>query len=212
MVEQIVSSIDSQEAGKSGAFPSMHRRRIVVYLPTCLPEEDPGTRDASVQVGVTCEDKATQWEEREEADPSLDKPSGANTTPGDWSPPATLPKALPPSGRLCGWTLEQPPATSRQLGRVQSWASSLVHADDQLPTGPNIIPPGRQQPAAVGLPGILLVNTSQTGKQPSPSKGEEAQECWLSVENVAQEALGPCAPPPLRGPPMTPEAVYCYCC
>ncbi|KAL8202364.1 UNVERIFIED_CONTAM: hypothetical protein K2H54_011940 [Gekko kuhli] len=63
----------------SGAFPSKHRRRIVVYLPTCQPE-DPGTRDASVQVGVTYEDKATQWEEREEADPSLDKPSGANTT------------------------------------------------------------------------------------------------------------------------------------
>ncbi|KAL8202309.1 UNVERIFIED_CONTAM: hypothetical protein K2H54_009829 [Gekko kuhli] len=53
--------------------------RIVVYLPTCQPE-DPGTRDASVQVGVTCEDKATQWEEREEADPSLDKSSGANST------------------------------------------------------------------------------------------------------------------------------------
>ncbi|KAL8202395.1 UNVERIFIED_CONTAM: hypothetical protein K2H54_012893 [Gekko kuhli] len=63
----------------SGAFLSMHRRHIVVYLPTCQPE-DPGTRDASVQVGVTYEDKATQWEEREEADPSLDKPSGANTT------------------------------------------------------------------------------------------------------------------------------------
>ncbi|KAL8202313.1 UNVERIFIED_CONTAM: hypothetical protein K2H54_009973, partial [Gekko kuhli] len=36
-------------------------RRIVVYLPTFQPEEeDPGSRDASVQVGVTCEDKATQ--------------------------------------------------------------------------------------------------------------------------------------------------------
>ncbi|KAL8202366.1 UNVERIFIED_CONTAM: hypothetical protein K2H54_011991 [Gekko kuhli] len=72
----VVSSIDSQEVGMSGAFPSMHRRRIVVYLPTCQPE-DPGTRDASVQVGVTCEDKATQWEEREAADPSLDKSLGA---------------------------------------------------------------------------------------------------------------------------------------
>ncbi|KAL8202384.1 UNVERIFIED_CONTAM: hypothetical protein K2H54_012574 [Gekko kuhli] len=83
-----VSSMDSQEAGMSGAFPSMHRRRIVVYLPTCQPE-DPGTRDASVQVGVTYEDKATQWEEREEADPSLDKPSGANTTrPGTTPKPA----------------------------------------------------------------------------------------------------------------------------
>ncbi|KAL8202387.1 UNVERIFIED_CONTAM: hypothetical protein K2H54_012691, partial [Gekko kuhli] len=39
----------------------------------------PGSRDASVQVGVTCEDKATQWEESVEADPSLDKPSGANS-------------------------------------------------------------------------------------------------------------------------------------
>ncbi|KAL8202365.1 UNVERIFIED_CONTAM: hypothetical protein K2H54_011946 [Gekko kuhli] len=163
-----VSSIDSQEAGMSGAFPSMHRRRIVVYLPTCQPE-DPGIRDASVQVGVTYEDKATQWEEREEADPSLDKPSGANTT-------------------------------------------QRAQPGDQLPTGPNIIPPGRQQPAVVGPPDILLVSTSQNGKQPRPSKGEKAQECWLSVENVAQEALGPCAPPPLRGPPMTPEAVYCNCC
>ncbi|KAL8202311.1 UNVERIFIED_CONTAM: hypothetical protein K2H54_009885 [Gekko kuhli] len=85
----MVSSIDSQEAGKSGAFPSMRRRRIVVYLPTCLPEEDPGTRDASVQVGVTCEDKATQWEEREEADPSLDKPLGANTTANSCPPGPT---------------------------------------------------------------------------------------------------------------------------
>ncbi|KAL8202316.1 UNVERIFIED_CONTAM: hypothetical protein K2H54_010064 [Gekko kuhli] len=82
----VVSSIDSQEAGMSGAFPSMH---IVVYLPTCQPE-DPGTRDASVQVGVTYEDKATQWEEREEADPSLDKPSGANTTANSCPPGPTL--------------------------------------------------------------------------------------------------------------------------
>ncbi|KAL8202262.1 UNVERIFIED_CONTAM: hypothetical protein K2H54_005003 [Gekko kuhli] len=67
------------EAGMSGAFPPMHRRRIVIYLPTCQPE-DPGTRDASVQVGVTCKDKATQWEEREEADLSPDKSSGANST------------------------------------------------------------------------------------------------------------------------------------
>ncbi|KAL8202264.1 UNVERIFIED_CONTAM: hypothetical protein K2H54_005036 [Gekko kuhli] len=65
------------ESGMSVAFCPMHRRRIVIYLPTCQPE-DPGSRDASVQVGVTCEDKATQWEEREEADPSLDKSSGAN--------------------------------------------------------------------------------------------------------------------------------------
>ncbi|KAL8202361.1 UNVERIFIED_CONTAM: hypothetical protein K2H54_011782 [Gekko kuhli] len=72
-----VSSIDSQEAGMSGAFPSMHRRHIVVHLTTCLPKEDPGTRDASVQVGVTCEDKATQWEENVQADPSLDKSLGA---------------------------------------------------------------------------------------------------------------------------------------
>ncbi|KAL8202265.1 UNVERIFIED_CONTAM: hypothetical protein K2H54_005043 [Gekko kuhli] len=67
------------ESGMSVAFCPVHRRRIVIYLPTCQPE-DPGSRDASVQVGVICEDKATQWEEREEADPSLDKPSGANTT------------------------------------------------------------------------------------------------------------------------------------
>ncbi|KAL8202391.1 UNVERIFIED_CONTAM: hypothetical protein K2H54_012811 [Gekko kuhli] len=71
------SGANSTEAGMSGAFPSMHCRRIVVYLPTCLPEEDPGTRDASVQVGVTCEDKATQWEENVQADPSLDKSLGA---------------------------------------------------------------------------------------------------------------------------------------
>ncbi|KAL8202268.1 UNVERIFIED_CONTAM: hypothetical protein K2H54_005088 [Gekko kuhli] len=95
------SSIDSQEAGMSGAFPSMHRRHIVVHLPTCLPEEDPGTRDASVQVGVTCEDKATQWEEREAADPSLDKPSGANTTGravrkgGEQTTPATSGPSAP---------------------------------------------------------------------------------------------------------------------
>ncbi|KAL8202390.1 UNVERIFIED_CONTAM: hypothetical protein K2H54_012787, partial [Gekko kuhli] len=102
-----VSSIDSQEAGKSGAFPSMHRRRIVVYLPTCQPE-DPGTRDASVQVGVTCEDKATQWEEREEADPSLDKPSGANTTvssvcsqDSDGSTPRPQGQGLLKKGLLC---------------------------------------------------------------------------------------------------------------
>ncbi|KAL8202367.1 UNVERIFIED_CONTAM: hypothetical protein K2H54_012011 [Gekko kuhli] len=49
------------ESGMSVAFCPVHRRRIVVYLPTCQPEEeDPGSRDASVQVGVTCEDKATQ--------------------------------------------------------------------------------------------------------------------------------------------------------
>ncbi|KAL8202306.1 UNVERIFIED_CONTAM: hypothetical protein K2H54_009754 [Gekko kuhli] len=49
------------ESGMSVAFCPVHRRRIVVHLPTCQPEEeDPGSRDASVQVGVTCEDKATQ--------------------------------------------------------------------------------------------------------------------------------------------------------
>ncbi|KAL8202388.1 UNVERIFIED_CONTAM: hypothetical protein K2H54_012698 [Gekko kuhli] len=53
---------------------------IVVHLPTCQPEEeDPGSRDASVQVGVTCEDKATQWDKSMEADPSLDKSSGVNS-------------------------------------------------------------------------------------------------------------------------------------
>ncbi|KAL8202261.1 UNVERIFIED_CONTAM: hypothetical protein K2H54_004991 [Gekko kuhli] len=101
-----VSSIDSQDragqgtehpqtpgapaGGSSAPESGCHRdyrmsvafrpmRHIVVYLPTCQPE-DPGTRDASVQVGVTCEDKATQWEEREEADPSLDKSFGAYST------------------------------------------------------------------------------------------------------------------------------------
>ncbi|KAL8202271.1 UNVERIFIED_CONTAM: hypothetical protein K2H54_005218 [Gekko kuhli] len=83
------SSIDSQEAGVSGAFPSKHRRCIVVHLPTCLPEEDPGTRDASVQVGVTCEDKATQWEENVQADPSLDKSLGAYSTANSCPPGPT---------------------------------------------------------------------------------------------------------------------------
>ncbi|KAL8202442.1 UNVERIFIED_CONTAM: hypothetical protein K2H54_014975 [Gekko kuhli] len=103
----------------SGAFPLMHRRRIVVYLPTCQPE-DPGTRDASVQVGVTYEDKATQWEEREEADPSLDKASGANCK----NRPAVsvaespegiigLPSSHAPtwlSSLLIGWPISLPPA------------------------------------------------------------------------------------------------------
>ncbi|KAL8202308.1 UNVERIFIED_CONTAM: hypothetical protein K2H54_009818 [Gekko kuhli] len=102
-----VSSIDSQEADMSGAFPSKHRRHIVVYLPTCLPEEDPGTRDASVQVGVTCEDKATQWEENVQADPSLDKSLGAYSkrvhdprgTLGRCAPTTTATES-PPKGEM----------------------------------------------------------------------------------------------------------------
>ncbi|KAL8202379.1 UNVERIFIED_CONTAM: hypothetical protein K2H54_012277 [Gekko kuhli] len=55
------------ESGMSVAFHPVDR--IIIYLPTCQPEEeDPGTRDASVQVGVTCEDKATQWKESMKAD------------------------------------------------------------------------------------------------------------------------------------------------
>ncbi|KAL8202385.1 UNVERIFIED_CONTAM: hypothetical protein K2H54_012628 [Gekko kuhli] len=130
-----VSSIDSQEADMSGAFPSKYRRHIVVYLPTCLPEEDPGTRDASVQVGVTCEDKATQWEENVQADPSLDKSLGAYS------------KLFRDRLLLDAGALFSPIHSSLSLKSVEF--------GDQLPTGPGIIPPGRHPPAAEGPPGIL---------------------------------------------------------
>ncbi|KAL8202307.1 UNVERIFIED_CONTAM: hypothetical protein K2H54_009778 [Gekko kuhli] len=116
--------MDSQEAGMSGAFPSMHRRRIDVYLPTCQPE-DPGTRDASVQVGVTYEDKATQWEEREEADPSLDKPSGANTT-------ATSCPPGPASSRQAINNLLRLPWSEIFQKRVREFPKSKISQKDKI--------------------------------------------------------------------------------
>ncbi|KAL8202263.1 UNVERIFIED_CONTAM: hypothetical protein K2H54_005025 [Gekko kuhli] len=110
-----VSSIDSQETGMSGAFPSKHRRRIVVHLPTCLPEEDPGTRDASVQVGVTCEDKATQWEENVQADPSLDKSLGAYSKATSCPPGRTSSRQA--VNHLLRVTLDAAAATLRKTGQ-----------------------------------------------------------------------------------------------
>ncbi|KAL8202183.1 UNVERIFIED_CONTAM: hypothetical protein K2H54_001476 [Gekko kuhli] len=168
-----------------------------------VPPEDPGKADASTQAGGARHDKASQWE----ADPSGEE-ARTKPRPGKRSPLPSPEQALEGESKVRVSPLEPKRQVLGGPNGEESWTANNL--GDQLPTGLDILLPGRHPPAAEGPPGILLVSTFQTGKQPSPSEGEEAREC-CSVENVAQEAPGPCAPPPLRGPSMTPEAVYCYC-
>ncbi|KAL8202301.1 UNVERIFIED_CONTAM: hypothetical protein K2H54_009646 [Gekko kuhli] len=76
-IDLMVDEVLLQDSGAStGYYPCYHTYgHLPPYQPedTYVPPKHAGTTDASVQVGVTYQDKASQWEEGGEADSSKEE-------------------------------------------------------------------------------------------------------------------------------------------
>ncbi|KAL8202368.1 UNVERIFIED_CONTAM: hypothetical protein K2H54_012022 [Gekko kuhli] len=166
----------------TGYYPCF---RTSSLLPQDQPgERDPGKADASTQAGGTRHDKASQWE----ADPSGEE-ARTKPRPGRRSPLPSPEHASEGESKVRVSPLQPKRQVLGGPNGKESWTANNL--GDQLPTGPDIIPPGRQQPAARvhdprGTLGRCAPTTTATesppkGETKAPAEVDETASCFISL-------------------------------